>query len=171
MSQDLALATVEIRPLIEADQPFLWEMLYQALYVPPGDPPLPRDVVREPALRHYVEGWGRPGDLGFVALAGGEPVGAAWLRLLAGDDQGFGHVDDATPELSIALLPCHRGQGIGSALLARLLDAARSHYDAISLSVSTGNPAKGLYEKLGFETVQEEGGSLTMVKSLAAKEE
>jgi len=43
-----------------------------------------------------------------------QPIDAAWLRLLVGDNRGFGYVDEKTPESSIALLPGHCGQGIGS---------------------------------------------------------
>jgi hypothetical protein len=59
-----------IRPLAPSDEPFLWEMLYQSLYVPPGEGPFPREVVRTPHIARYVEGWGRAHDLGFVAEDG-----------------------------------------------------------------------------------------------------
>ncbi|MDQ1592717.1 MAG: hypothetical protein QOG71_3344 [Pyrinomonadaceae bacterium] len=144
-------------------------MLYQSLYVPEGGVPFPRDVVTRPELAKYVEGWGRAGDVGFVAIDSrdGELLGAAWLRLLAGDARGYGYVDDATPELAIAVLPEHRGRGVGTALLERLLEAARSVYASVSLSVSSGNPAARLYERMGFERADDGGGaSVVMIKSL-----
>jgi ribosomal protein S18 acetylase RimI-like enzyme len=139
-------------------------MLYQALYVPPGQPPFPRDIVYEPNLSRYVQGWGRADDLGFVALADGKPLGAVWLRLLPPDQPGFGYVDETTPELSIALLPAYRGRGIGTQLLTHLLDHIQSRYNAVCLSVSPDNPAKRLYERLGFDVVGKNGASLTLVK-------
>ena len=42
----------------------------------------------------------------------GGPIGAAWLRLLKGDERGYGHVDDETPELGMAVLPAYRGRGV-----------------------------------------------------------
>jgi hypothetical protein len=39
----------------------------------------------DPGLRGYVDGFGREGDLGVVALRGTERVGAAWLRRLRGE--------------------------------------------------------------------------------------
>ena len=139
-------------------------MLYHAIHVNEGDPPPPRDIVQQPALAQYVSGWGRADDLGFVAedAASGEPVGAAWLRRWQGNERGYGYVDDATPELTIAVLPGHRGRGAGSQLMAALIDAARERYRALSLSVSPDNPARRLYERLGFVAVGERSGSLVM---------
>ncbi|MGH9901626.1 MAG: GNAT family N-acetyltransferase, partial [Pyrinomonadaceae bacterium] len=157
-----------IRQLSPADQQLLWEMLYQSLHVPEGESPFPREVVSEREIAKYVEGWGRAGDMGFVAVdsRGGEPVGAIWLRLLAGDEKGYGYVDDETPELGMAVLPEHRGRGVGSNLLRRLLDSAGAVYSSVCLSVSAGNPALRLYERMGFERAGACGTSLTMVKSL-----
>ncbi|MEM1427556.1 MAG: GNAT family N-acetyltransferase, partial [Cyanobacteria bacterium P01_H01_bin.130] len=74
-----------IRRLQTQDEPFLWEMLYQALYLPEGAAPLPRQVLRSPELARYVENWGRQGDVGFLAsMAEGIPIGAVWLRLPTG---------------------------------------------------------------------------------------
>ena len=110
------------------------------------------------------------GDIGFVAVDEGsnDPVGAAWLRLLVGDEKGFGYVDEATPELGIAVLPGHRGRGVGAALLRRLLEASSVVYEAVCLSVSLDNPALRWYERVGFRRVGVCGTSVTMVKSLRA---
>ena len=153
-----------IRPLTNEDEPFLWEMLYQALYVPAGEPPFPPEIVQQPELNCYVAGWGRLDDAGFVALLEetSEPIGAVWIRLLKDGNRGYGYVDDATPELTIALRPAARGQGVGTQLMLKMLAAARDKYPALSLSVSVGNPARRLYQRLGFETVEQTGAALTM---------
>jgi ribosomal protein S18 acetylase RimI-like enzyme len=152
-----------IRPLVPEDEPFLWEMLYQALHVPEGQSAPPREVVRLPELARYVQDWGREDDRGFLASDAitGQPLGAAWLRLLGGENRGYGHVDDDTPELSIAVLPEYRDQGIGTQLLTRLFDSVPEKFP-ISLSVSADNPALRLYERFGFEVVSRDAGSLTM---------
>lgn len=155
---------ISIRPLALDDEAFLWEMLYQAIYVPEGEPALPRDVVRIPEIRIYAEGWGKPDDTGYVAVVDRKPVGAAWLRLLTGEQRGFGYVDDITPELSIALLPGYRNRGIGSLLLKHLFEQVKTRYSAICLSVSEGNPAIHLYHRLGFEVVNRTHDSYTMLK-------
>src|SRR5512136_1483568 len=98
------------RPLYPSDESFLWEMLYLALYVPPGKPPFPRAILLEPDIACYVQGWGRPGDWGFVVKTGEKNVGAIWLRQWSGEARGYGYVSPAVPELSIALLPEHRNK-------------------------------------------------------------
>lgn len=154
---------INLRALGPEDEPFLWEMLYQAIYIPEGQAPPARDVIRLPEIARYVQGWGRSGDCGFSASdsATGQPVGAAWLRLLLNENKGYGYVDDDTPELSMAVLPEYRGRGIGTRLLARLFESPCGKR-AVSLSVSAGNPAVGLYERFGFKTVSTGAGSLTM---------
>ncbi|MBC7813316.1 MAG: GNAT family N-acetyltransferase [Burkholderiales bacterium] len=152
-----------MRPLSAADEPFLWEIMYHAIHVAEGEAP-PRDIVRRPELAHYLDGWGREHDGGFIAEVDGQPVGAVWLRLLQGDDQGYGYVDDATPELSIALLAEHRGRGVGTRLLEAGLDDASKRYAAVSLSVDPSNAAMRLYERFGFVVVGESSTSLTMKK-------
>ena len=145
----------KIRPAVYSDQQFLFEMMYQALFIEEGREPYPRDVLNRPEIARYVKDWGHLGDLGFIAedARSEEPIGAVWCRLSSASDQGFAYINDETPELGIALLPEYRGQGIGTALLEHLLEAAKNIYPAISLSVSPNNPAIRLYERLGFKTV------------------
>lgn len=158
-----------IRPLQPADEPFLWEMLYEAIYIPEGGTKPDRAILQEPSLAHYVAGWGQqPGDAGLLAIdpQRGQPVGAAWLRLFPATDPGWGFVDGDTPEVSVAMLPGYRGQGIGTALLTKLIAQADGRYAALSLSVDPQNPALRLYERLGFVVVGAFGTSWTMRKEL-----
>ena len=156
------------------DEPFLWRMLLEAAHA--GDEVDGPDALKTmPELARYVEGWGRPGDIGVIAIRYGEPVGAAWLRLLVGDDAAYGYVDDSTPELAIAVDPALTGQGIGGALLTRLLRDAERSFAAVSLSVRGDNDARRLYERFGFRPVDGSevgnrvgGMSITMVHRLAA---
>jgi GNAT superfamily N-acetyltransferase len=150
----------ELRAARVSDQPFLWEMLYLALFVPPGEPPLPWSLLHEPAIARYVEGWGiRSGDSGLIALVDGAPVGAAWLRCFPASEPGYGFVDESIPELSIAVLPAHRGKGIGTRLLERLLQGVH----ATSLSCDPANPSWRLYVRLGFEPLPD-GRTLLRIK-------
>lgn len=159
-----------IRSLTQEDEPFLWQMLYEAAHVAEEGESTVQAVVNHPLIAKYVKNWGRANDQGFAAeLNGSQPVGAAWLRLFAGDDKGFGWVDDTIPELAIAVLPEYRNQGVGTQLLARLLSAAKVSYRSVSLSVRSSNRALNLYERSGFkviegsETINRTGGtSFTM---------
>lgn len=156
-----------IRPLTLADEPFLWEMLYQAIYVPEGSSRPKREILSHPNIAKYVKGWEKPDDYGFIAIdpITAHPVGAAWFRLFSRGNRGYGYVDDATPELTIAVLPEYRGKGIGNRLLTKLLEYARLHYVSISLSVIEENPALRLYQRLGFqEFKRQDGAALTMLK-------
>jgi GNAT superfamily N-acetyltransferase len=122
------------------------------------------EAAERPVYR-YVQNWGRPGDAGVLALDGPHPYGAAWFRLFTSDEPGFGFVDEQTPELTIAVVPSHRGKGAGAELLNALLDRARAEgYRAISLSAAKDQTA--FYERFGFETVRETPQAVTMVAGL-----
>ena len=114
-------------------------------------------------VTRYVEGWGRPGDRSLVLIEGFQPVGAAWYRLFTAAEPGYGFVDEATPELTIAIVPSRRGRGFGDDLLTALLAQAKEDaFAAVSLSVEPDNPALALYERHGFRKVGERGGALVM---------
>jgi GNAT superfamily N-acetyltransferase len=120
-------------------------------------------TVEDASLWQYVAGWGRRGDSAVIALEGGFPVGAAWFRLFSRDEPGFGFVDEQTPEVAVAVVPSRRGHGIGSGLLDALIDVAREQgYVGLSLSVANDSPAMHVFEKQGFEKVQQTDGSWTM---------
>ncbi len=152
--------TIHIRAQTLADAPFLREALYHAIYVPPDAEPPPRTIIDLPELVTYIEGFGtRAGDRGVLALDGESPIGAAWARFM----RGYGFVDDATPEMSIAVLPEYRGLGIGTRLIEALFVALTPVAKRVSLSVQVGNPAFRLYQRLGFQIVTNDGDSATMV--------
>ena len=159
-----------IEPITARDEPLLWEMLYQAIYVPAGMTAPPRQVVNTPGLSRCVQASGQANDDGMKAVAADrmQPIGAAWLRLLTDESRGYGYIDDRTPELSIAITPEHRGKGVGTRLLCALFERARDLHEAVSLSVSVENPAIRLYQRLGFEIVGQQGSSLIMKKELAS---
>lgn len=145
-----------LRPAVPGDEEHLWAMLFEAAHAADGGMAGPAGLREVPELARYVEGWGRPTDLGVVATEDdGTPIGAAWVRLLVGDDAGYGYVDDATPELAIAVAPGTTGRGVGTAMLTRLLDVAAEAFPAVCLSVRAGSPARRLYERLGFRLVDD----------------
>lgn len=138
-----------IRLATKEDEPFLWDMLYYAAHMDEDAGVSPESAKSNPDLMKYVKDWGRETDVGSIALEPdcNQPVGAAWIRLLA--------VDDITPELAIAVLPQYLGRGIGTLLLQHLLEAAKLRYPRVILSVRTTNPAKSLYERMGFVVTEE----------------
>ena len=107
-----------------------------------------------PYLAEFVAGWGRPGDLGVIAIdSAGQVLGAAWLRQLSGPEKHYAAVAEGVPELAIAVVPAAIGQGIAGALLGALLNLARGQYLAVALSVREHNPARRLYERHSFAVV------------------
>lgn len=153
-----------IRRATEHDTPFLWEMLLVAAdWNPATERRTITDVMGDPTLARYVEGWPRPGDVGVVADHQ-QRVGAAWWRLFPCDDPGYGFVRPDTPEISIGVSEGFRCRGIGTQLLTNLVDCALLHgVPALSLSVEVGNPALRLYTRLGWRVIGRSGGSLTML--------
>lgn len=160
-----------IRPATSADVPFLVQMLAVAAdWRPDAVVRAPEEVLRDPALAHYVAGFGEDDrDVGLLAEEDGVAVGAAWWRFLPAEDPGYGFVDEATPELAVGVAAEARGRGVGTALLAALIQEARGRgLPALSLSVEADNPALAIYRRLGFEVVGADDGSPTMLLDLAA---
>jgi ribosomal protein S18 acetylase RimI-like enzyme len=122
-----------------------------------------RDIDEAPGIAHYFSDFPGERDFGLVNVDGETPRSVAWLVYLPEDDPGYGFVDAGTPELSITTFEAYRGQGLGTALLEKLLDEARSRrVRSISLSVEDDNRARHLYERTGFVVVGRNGGSDTM---------
>ena len=159
---------LRIRELEAADADFLGAMLIEAVYWDPEKERLPAEfLLAHPLLTIFHEGWGRPGDVGLVAEADGEPVGLVWYRRFTEAVHGEGFVDEATPELAIAVADGHRGQGIGAALLKAIHERARADgLERLSLSVDDDNPAKWLYARVGYVEFEPGDGLGRMVLTL-----
>jgi SAM-dependent methyltransferase len=142
---------VRVRRATATDQAFISEMQYEALFVPNGGDRPDRSLLEVPEVARYHVGFGsRAGDLGFVAEDGdGRPIGAVWVRQV----EGYGFVDDHTPELAIGVVADRRGNGMGGLLLEALLAVL----PRVSLSVDRRNPAIRLYGRFGFEEVRAVG--------------
>jgi len=157
-----------LRPARASDLAFLRSMLHEAAFWRPDSerPPLD-EALRDPHLAVYLDGWGRDGDRGRIAEQDGDPLGAVWVRRFDDEAHGYGYVAEAIPELTIAVAPGHRRQGIGRALLeAVLADLRRDGTAAVSLSVETDNPARTLYEQVGFTLHRRETGAVTLIRTL-----
>jgi GNAT superfamily N-acetyltransferase len=159
----LNVSDINLRPILPIDEPFLWEMLFLALYVPEGRPAFPREILNDPDTACYVQGWGRPGDWGLLAWDGDRAVGAIWLRLWSGDEKGYGYVSPTIPELTIALQPDYRNKGLGTRMIRTVISITKEQYAGLSLSVVERSPARQLYERLGFQKVGQVLDSLVML--------
>lgn len=165
----MAFAPYSARIARLTDAHFLRLMLFEAAAPPGRDRPPMEQLLSNPQITAFVDGWGRPGDHGVVAEAGDEPVGAAWSRIFPDDDLEGGFVGGETPELLIAITPDHRGKGLGGRLLGALLArVAEEGHTSIGCNVLRGNaPAVALFRSHGFVLRRERDGVLTMQAALA----
>jgi len=62
--------------------------------------------------------------------------------------------DEETPKVSIGVNPEARGQGVGEKLMRALIAEAARRGLGLCLSVRTENPARRLYERLGFREIR-----------------
>jgi ribosomal protein S18 acetylase RimI-like enzyme len=59
--------------------------------------------------------------------------------------------------MDIAVAPAYRGRGIGTRLIEALIEEAEASGRKLSIHVEMENPARRLYERLGFEPAGEHG--------------
>ncbi len=160
-------AGITIRELRPSEAGILRTMLYNAIFIPPEAEKPPFDIIELPEIIVYIEEFGREGDLCLVSETEGEIAGAVWTRLFTGPVKGYGFIDAATPELSMAVLEPYRRRGIGTGLLTEMLNRLASvGYTRVSLSVDLANYAYPLYKKFGFVDYVRHDESMTMLKQL-----
>lgn len=167
-----------IREIRVDEYALLDDFLYEAIFIPEGEQPLPKSVIYQPELQVYVKNFGaEKDDICFVAeietedtcksergnIETGKVVGAVWVR----DMNDYGHVEDGVPSFAISLYKEYRGCGIGTDLMKRMLqELAQRGYKKASLSVQKENYAAEMYQKLGFEIVDENEEEYIMVHML-----
>ena len=120
--------------------------------------------IAETEHTYLLANWGRLGDEAFISEGPDGPIGAVWYRYWTEVQHSYGYVDSSIPELGIGVRPEYRGRGIGTALIAALLDRAKCQgVSSISLSVEQENPAIDLYRRYGFTMHRKVGAAWTML--------
>jgi ribosomal protein S18 acetylase RimI-like enzyme len=137
-----------IRPAVQDDFEVLWDFLAMAAHE--ADAAAAKAI---PGVAKYLVGWPRPGDFGFVAERSGEIIGAAWARRISAEEQSVPFGDAEMPKVSIGVKPNARGQGVGETLMRELIGEAAGRGLGLCLSVRSENPARRLYERLGFRDI------------------
>ena len=150
-----------IRELSIDERNVLETFRYHAIFIPEGITPPPFEIIKQPDLQVYVNGFGeQDGDICLVAECDSKIVGAVWVLIM----NDYGHVSDDIPSLAISLLPEYRNKDIGTALMQSMLEKVSNQgYKGISLSVQKQNYAARMYRKLGFNTIEDKGEELIMV--------
>ena len=153
-----------IRKLRQEEVKCLDTFLYEAIFIPEGVEAPPMEIINQPELQLYVDGFGtRKGDICFVAESDGLIVGAVWVRIM----NDYGHIDYETPSFAISLLKEYRGNGIGTELMKRMLAELKfCEYKKASLAVQKKNYAVKMYKSVGFEIVDENNEEYIMVCKL-----
>jgi len=159
---------IVIREIREQEIEKLNEMLYEAIFQPNEQTPIPRSVLEIPEVYVYIKDFGKSkNDYCLVAESHGEIVGAVWVRILSGNPKGYGYVDDNTPEFSISLFKEYRNKGIGTQLMLTMIKYLQErNYIQTSLNVKKENYAVKLYKKLGFEIIDENNEDYLMLLKL-----
>ena len=159
---------ITIRPLKTEEIPILEDMLYEAVYQADETNLIPRDVIQLPEISVYIDNYGQDkNDYCLVATADDKIVGAVWTRILAGKVKGYGNIDAYTPEFAISLFKEYRKQEIGKQLMQQMITYLRKKgFKQTSLSVQKENYAFRLYQKLGFEIIEENKEEFLMLLKL-----
>ena len=159
---------VEYRELRDSETGLLKDFLYEAIFIPEGAEAPDRSILDRPELRIYYENFGKgSADHCILAEVHGKAAGAVWSRIM----EDYGHVDDDTPSLAIALYREYRGKGIGTELLQRMLKLLqKQNYAKVSLAVQKANYALKMYQAAGFRTVNENDEEYIMVCELTQYE-
>jgi len=134
----------KIREIRKNEYPILSDFLYEAIFIPEGMDKPPKSIIEQPELQVYVEDFGKEDDWCLVAEVKGKIVGAVWVRIM--DD--YGHIDNETPSFAISLYAEYR---------------KNKSYKRTSLSVQKVNYAVCMYQKVGFEVVDENEEEYIMV--------
>jgi len=158
---------IKIRDIKNNEISHLDDFLYDAIFIPEGLEKPDKEITKLPALSNYIKDFGNDTDLCLVAELNGDLIGAIWTRIFTETEKGYGFVDTKTPELSMSIIEYYRNKGIGTKLLTAMINKLTLlNYDQVSLSVDKLNYAFKLYHRFGFETVESDEKSATMIKRL-----
>ncbi len=143
----------KIRKISEEEVSLLQDFLYEAVFVPEGMSAPPKSIINQPELQVYITDFGKKkDDISLVAEVDKKVVGAVWVRIM----NDYGHIDNDTPSFAVSLYKDYRGFGIGTDLMKEMLRILKDRgYKQASLSVQKANYAVRMYQKTGFEIIDE----------------
>lgn len=153
-----------IREIEKKEYNVLEDFLYEAIFIPEGFDKPSKDIIKNKELQIYIEDFGKSKDDNcLVALDNNKIIGACWTRIM----NDYGHIDDDTPSFAISLYEEYRGYGIGTKLMYEMLNLLKNKgYKKASLAVQKANYALKMYQKVGFEIIDENEEEYIMVCNL-----
>ena len=150
----------KIREIKKSEHSVLSDFLYEAIFIPKGMEKPPKSIIEQPELQVYIADFGKADDWCLVAEVKEKILGAVWVRIM----NDYGHIDDETPSFAISLYEEYRNMGIGTALMRDMLEFLKNKgYRRTSLSVQKVNYAVRMYQKVGFEVIDENEEEYIMV--------
>ena len=149
-----------LRPVTEDDREFLVE-LYASVRAPELEL-----VAWDDALKHaFVEQQFAAQDAHY---RGNYPGASLDVIEVEGERAGRLYVHRGAHDvriMDIAVAPPFRRRGIGTALLRTLIGEAEASARTLSIHVEANNPARALYDRLGFVPVGEHGVYVLMERA------
>lgn len=136
----MPVSDITLRPATRDDYDFLWALLVDT-------------------LRPYVEAtWGW--DEAYQRTRFRDHFDPARQDIVLADGVAAGVIsverrEDVIFLSNIGITPAYQGRGIGTRLIQDLLDEGRARGVPVELQVIKANPARGLYERLGFAVYDE----------------
>ena len=143
----------KIRKILEGETSLLQDFSYEAIFVPKGMPAPPKSIINQPELQVYISDFGKKkDDIALVVEVDKKVVGAVWVRIM----NDYGHIGNDAPSFAISLYKDYRGFGIGTDLMKEMLRTLKDRgYKQASLTVQKANYAVRMYQKTGFEIIDE----------------
>ena len=155
-----------IREMKPEEYYLLNDFLYEAIFIPEGAEIPSRDIIQKPELQVYVSDFGKKDDFALLAEVNQKIVGVIWCRIM----NDYGHIDNNTPSLAIAIFKEYRKSGIGTELMHQMLLLLKEKgYQKVSLSVQKDNYAVSLYVKSGFTVIHENADEYVMICDITKK--
>ncbi len=144
--------SISFRPITDDDRDFLQRVYsstrQEEMAIVPWNEQEKRDFLKFQFTAQHTDYMKNYPDAKFqIILKDDEPIGRLYLERR---DSEFRIID-------IALLPEYRGQGIGGALMREILDEAAAANKPVTIHVEKNNPAMQLYDRLGFEQIEDVG--------------
>lgn len=151
----------KIREIKETEYSLLEDFLYEAIFIPKGVEPPPKPIINAPELQAYIKDFGtQEHDKALVTEIDNKIIGAVWVRIM----NDYGHIDDKTPSFAISLFKEYRGFGIGTEMMKQMLEILKKRgYKQASLAVQKANYAVKMYQKAGFEIIDENEEEYIMI--------
>ncbi len=145
-------AAIDFRPITDRDQEFLY-----AVYASTRDEEMAMVPWSDEQKQEFLRMQFNAQHTFYT-----EQFSEAEFQIIEEHGEGIGRLyverrDDEIRVIDIALLPQHRGKGLGAKLMQQVLDEAAAVNKRVRIHVERENPAMRLYDRLGFRKIEEQG--------------